>query len=145
MNAHIDILEKLSKNDFPDIITEQSFPSITIFKELYESRFIEANDNSSLDGDAYSQPRITTSGRNYLASLKSSSNTINPTINNTIHVTGSFNGILQSGTNNSAIESPVENANGKSALSWVMDNIIGVVVSGLILAAVLTFFGIKGT
>jgi len=69
MEEHKYILELLSKNEFPDEITEGEFALIGIFKELYEQGYVTAIDASSFDGDSYLEPRITISGRKFLSEL----------------------------------------------------------------------------
>jgi hypothetical protein len=57
MEEHKYILELLSRNEFPEEITEGEFALIGIFKELYEH------------GYSYLEPRITMSGRKFLSEL----------------------------------------------------------------------------
>lgn len=64
-------------------------------------------------------------------------------INNVVNVGGSFNGILQAGDSNSATSNTTSAPHKSSAVSWIMDNIVGVVVSGLILIVVATWLGLK--
>lgn len=69
MEEHKYILELLSKNEFPDEITEGEFALTGVFKELYEQGYVTAIDASSCDGDSYLEPRITISGRKFLTEL----------------------------------------------------------------------------
>ena len=142
MEEHKSILEKLSNNDFPSEIDEQSFPQIAIFKELYDQGYIKALDVSSDDGDAFLNPKITLPGRKYLAELKSSIDTVSSIVNNTIHINAPFQGTLQSGEHNFIGSNPAENPNEFKLAEWVMDNIVGVVLSGLILSALLAWLGL---
>jgi hypothetical protein len=69
MEEHKYILELLSRNEFPEEITEGEFALIGIFKELYEQGYVAAIDASSCDGYSYLEPRITMSGRKFLSEL----------------------------------------------------------------------------
>ncbi|MGP9802805.1 hypothetical protein [Rheinheimera sp. NSM] len=69
MEEHKHILELLSKNEFPEEITEGKFALIGIFKELYKQGYVTAIDASSGGGDSYLEPRITISGRKFLSEL----------------------------------------------------------------------------
>ena len=60
---------------------------------------------------------------------------------NTINVGGSFNGNFQSGESNTASTTSAPENN--SIFKWVLDNIIGVVVSGIILALLLAWLGLN--
>lgn len=71
MENHKYILEKLSKNELPDEIAYHNFPLISVFQELFESKLVTAIDASDLGGTCYLEPRITLSGREYLAKLNS--------------------------------------------------------------------------
>lgn len=65
-------------------------------------------------------------------------------INNTFNVGGSFNGNLQTGES-SAIDQTVQSSKPEksSHVKWLMDNIVGVVISGIILAALLSWLGLS--
>lgn len=81
MEDHKLILEQLSKNQFPERISEREFQLIRIFKELYKQGYVTAIDASSSDGDVYLDPQITISGRKFLFELtnpvKEAMNSIN--------------------------------------------------------------------
>jgi hypothetical protein len=82
MEKHIHILEKLSSNKFPGKISEDSSENFAIFRELYEQNYIAvARVHSNLEGNVYFEPRITLSGREFLAKLKAPANSVPPAIN----------------------------------------------------------------
>jgi hypothetical protein len=143
MGEYKSILEKLANNDFPSSIDEKSFPSISVFKELYARGLIQAHDTSTDDGDSFLTPKITFSGRQYLSGLNST-NVIEPTeINNTINFHGSFSGTLQSGVNNTAKSVSTGKSNWKNIFFWVMKSVSTVVIPGVILAIILNFLELK--
>lgn len=101
------ILEAAANQTLPDEIDESSEYSVSVVKELVESGFLNAADVCSDDGDAYLEPRITLSGREYLESLKIKSNSV-------------------------VGRKPTVRGFAKPLLAWVL-GILGTVVGGLIL------------
>lgn len=100
MDTHRKILQDILSKNFPDYIDHANFPQIDIFKELYEQGFVKAIDASSVDGDCYSDPRITMAGRKFLAEAEKNSITSPPVQSFTI---GSISGgLIQLGNDNTA-------------------------------------------
>ena len=64
-------------------------------------------------------------------------------ITHTVNIGGSFKGTLQSGENNSATSNTTSASESNSVLKWILDNVIGVVISGVILALVLLWLGLN--
>ncbi|MGM0593832.1 MAG: hypothetical protein ACQETD_04775 [Pseudomonadota bacterium] len=73
---HQRVLEAAANQTLPDEIDESSEYSVSVVKELVESGFLNAADACSDDGDAYLEPRITLSGREYLESFKLKSDSV---------------------------------------------------------------------
>jgi hypothetical protein len=70
MNAHREILAKAAAKQLPDPLDDSSDVSVEAVKELVEAGYLKAIDASSMDGDAFLEPRITAAGREYLARLE---------------------------------------------------------------------------
>ena len=104
---HQRILEAAANEMLPDEIDESSEYPISVVKELVETGFLDAADACSGDGDAYLEPRITLSGREYLESIKGQSDS----------------GVVRVST---------LWALSKPFLSWVF-GIVGTVIGGLVL------------
>jgi hypothetical protein len=69
-NQHLDILRQAVAGTLPANVDSESAVSVLAVKDLIDSGHLEATDTSSLDGDAFLDPRITTSGREYLRVLE---------------------------------------------------------------------------
>jgi len=69
MKSYEKILKLAINGELPKNISEDDFPDIDIFVELYNRGFIDAIDASTLDGKAYLNPKITFEGREYYNSL----------------------------------------------------------------------------
>jgi hypothetical protein len=67
---HVRILELAARGALPDQIDEQSELPIAVVRELVEAGCLQALDSSSMDGDAYLEPRITLKGRQFLRQLQ---------------------------------------------------------------------------
>lgn len=65
-------------------------------------------------------------------------------INNTINISGSINGDLQAGETNTTKQT-IKTSEPKTTgpIKWVMDNIVGVAISSLIVAAILSWLGLS--
>ena len=74
MKSYEKILKLAIQGKLPKNISEDNFPDIDIFVELYQSGFIDAIDASSLDGKAYLNPKITFEGREYYDGLEHAPN-----------------------------------------------------------------------
>ena len=136
MEEHKYILELLSKNEFPEEITEGEFSLIGIFKELYEQGYVTAIDASSFDGDYYLEPRITISGRKFLSELTNPRSAASHSIN-----IGNISGsTFQVGNDNSlsvhvSVQELVENiakSNDLEAKSKLKELLNNATVAGLI-------------
>jgi hypothetical protein len=71
MKEYLDILELAAEGYLPEKIDETSEISVDKVRELIEAGYLRAIDVSSLAGIAYSNPKITLPGREYLNELKS--------------------------------------------------------------------------
>jgi len=69
MKEHLNVLALAAEGKLPDNIDNNSHVSISIVRELVDAGYLKAINASSLDGDAYNDPRITLAGREYLAKL----------------------------------------------------------------------------
>ncbi len=74
MESYEKILKLAIQGKLPKNMSEDNFPDIDIFVELYQSGFIDAIDASSLDGKAYLNPKITFKGREYYDGLEHTPN-----------------------------------------------------------------------
>jgi len=70
MKKHKEILQLAIEGKLPNKISEDDFPDIDIFDELYQSGLIKAIDGSTFDGKAFINPKITLEGREYYEELK---------------------------------------------------------------------------
>ena len=70
MKDYLRILDIASRGALPDRINDHSDPSFDLVRELVEAGYLWAIDASSFDGNEYMSPRITLSGREYLAHLQ---------------------------------------------------------------------------
>jgi hypothetical protein len=70
MQEHFRILDLASRSALPEEIDEQSELPIAVVRELVDAGYLQAIDASSMDGDAYLNPRITLPGREYLRQLQ---------------------------------------------------------------------------
>ena len=59
MKSYEKLLKLAIDGELPKNISEDDFPDIDIFVELYNRGFIDAIDASTLDGKAYLNPKIT--------------------------------------------------------------------------------------
>jgi len=71
MREHLRILELAAKGSLPRTIDSASDLPIEVVQELIEAGHLKAIDASSHDGLAYLEPKITLTGREYLAELTS--------------------------------------------------------------------------
>ena len=97
MKEHQNILEQLAENKLPDVVNQESCPSLEIFTELYKAGHIEAIDIGSFDGAAYMEPKITLSGRGLLAQLRAPKKEDTPS---SIHIGSISGGTFQVGNGN---------------------------------------------
>jgi hypothetical protein len=79
MKKHKKILKLAIEGKLPKNISEDTFPDIDIFEELFDRELIKASDISSTGGKAYINPKITLKGREYYETLK-------PTRNKTVFI-----------------------------------------------------------
>lgn len=70
MKSYEKLLKLAIDGELPKNISEDDFPDIDIFVELYNRGFIDAIDASTLDGKAYLNPKITFEGREHYDSLE---------------------------------------------------------------------------
>jgi len=70
MKRYEKILRLAIDGKLPKNISEDNFPDIDIFVELYQRGFVDAIDASSLDGRVYLNPKITFDGREYFNGLE---------------------------------------------------------------------------
>lgn len=70
MKSYEKLLKLAIDGKLPKNISEDDFPDIDMFVELYNRGFIDAIDASTLDGKAYINPKITFEGREYYNSLE---------------------------------------------------------------------------
>jgi len=70
LKEHLRALDLAARSALPEQIDEKSDPPVTVIRELVEAGYLWAIDASTFDGDAFIQPRITLSGREYLAQLQ---------------------------------------------------------------------------
>ncbi len=70
MKNHKKILRLAIEGKLPKNISEDNFPDIDIFEELYDRGFIKAINASSNDGKAFLNPKVTFEGREYYEGLE---------------------------------------------------------------------------
>ena len=70
MKEHMIVLELAAQGKLPDNIDSSSNVSVAVVQELVDAGYLKAIDASSFDGVAYMEPRITLTGREYLAQLR---------------------------------------------------------------------------
>jgi hypothetical protein len=70
MKEHLIVLDLAAQGKLPENIDSASHVSVAVVQELVDDGYLKAIDASSLDGLAYMKPRITLTGREYLAQLK---------------------------------------------------------------------------
>lgn len=114
MEEHKRILESLSSNNCPSEVDGKKFSGIEVFKELYDRGYIDAVNVTTDDRVAFLSPKITLAGREYLSELKS------------------------------AISSePAYKSKAMKIVGWIFNHIIAVIVTGLIVAALSAWLGLK--
>lgn len=69
LKQHQDILSLAATQQLPDQISDKSEIPIEVARELVEAGYLQATATQGLRGRALMQPRITISGREYLALL----------------------------------------------------------------------------
>lgn len=67
---HLNILDLAAQGKLPESVDSASNLSITAVQELVDAGYLKAIDASSFDGVAYMEPKITLTGREYLAQLR---------------------------------------------------------------------------
>lgn len=70
VQEHLYLLDLAARGALPERVDNSSELSFVVVRELVEAGYLSAIDASSLDGYAYLNPRITLSGREYLARLQ---------------------------------------------------------------------------
>jgi hypothetical protein len=70
MKQHLIVLELAAQGKLPENIDSGSHIPVTVVQELIDAGYLKAIDASSFDGVAYMEPKITLTGREYLAQLK---------------------------------------------------------------------------
>jgi hypothetical protein len=69
-DPQLEILRQAAAGTLPARIDSESPVPVSIVKALVSSGHLQAIDTSNLDGDGFIDPRITTSGREYLRVLE---------------------------------------------------------------------------
>ncbi len=67
---HIQILELAARDALPELIHERSEVPIRTVRELVDAGYLTAVNISSMDDEAFLEPRITLKGRDYLRQLR---------------------------------------------------------------------------
>ncbi|MFH0783235.1 MAG: toll/interleukin-1 receptor domain-containing protein [Pseudomonadota bacterium] len=86
MKDHLKILELASLDDLPEQIDESSELPVKIVSELIDAGYLKAIDATSFDGVAFLQAKITLSGREYLNTLKISTENSSKMSDNSIRL-----------------------------------------------------------
>ena len=86
MKDYLEILDLASIDDLPEQIDESSELPVKIVSELIDAGYLKAIDATSFDGVAFLQAKITLSGREYLNTLKISSNNSSKMSDNSIRL-----------------------------------------------------------
>lgn len=71
VEQHLYVLDLAARGSLPELVDASSELNLIVVRELVEAGYLSAIDASSHDGYAYLNPRITFSGREYLARSQS--------------------------------------------------------------------------